>query len=274
MTMQTIDATAHEQTVMSIVATDSHVPSAGNYGAVRFNAVKHGILSSLVVMPYEDADEFAALLAALEEEHRPAGMTEQHLVEELASIIWRKRRVLLAEGAEINRALRGVVKHTANGSISAAVPFERGISGEGDDIRRAMLFSPERADEDYQETKSELRGLRKAQNILRKAGANAYAKARQALQVDSKDAWDELVDGGHVLPDAASLSAFLQDTLAPVLEGMEKNARYRPAIKAQVLGDGLQAHKLEPLSRYETTLDRKFERTLAMLLKMKELRRG
>ncbi len=39
-------------------------------------------------------------MAALIEEHQPAGMTEVHLVEELAGIIWRKRRVLQVEGAK------------------------------------------------------------------------------------------------------------------------------------------------------------------------------
>jgi hypothetical protein len=47
-------------------------------------------------------------------------------------------------------------------------------------------------------------------------------------------------------------------------------ARYAPAIKAQALGEGLRAHLLEKLNRYETHLDRKFERNyrnnvLAML---------
>lgn len=55
---------------------------------------------------------------------------------------------------------------------------------------------------------------------------------------------------------------------------MVQEVRFQPAIKAQTLGEGLQAHRLEKLSRYETHLDRKFERTLAMLLKLKELRNG
>jgi hypothetical protein len=38
-------------------------------------------------------------------------------------------------------------------------------------------------------------------------------------------------------------------------------ARYTPAIKAQALGEGLRPHLLEKLNRYETHLDRKFERT-------------
>jgi hypothetical protein len=53
-----------------------------------------------------------------------------------------------------------------------------------------------------------------------------------------------------------------------------KEAQFTSAIKAQTLGEGLQAHRLEKLNRYETHLDRKFERTLAMLLKLKQLRTG
>ena len=77
-----------------------------NYEPVRFNALKHGILSRLAVLTHEDHVEFDDLLAALLDEHQPAGMTERHLIEELATIIWRKRRVLLAEGAKINEGLK------------------------------------------------------------------------------------------------------------------------------------------------------------------------
>jgi len=41
---------------------------------------------------------------------------------------------------------------------------------------------------------------------------------------------------------------------------------------SETLGEGLPVHRLEKLNRYETHLDRKFERTLAMLVKLKELR--
>jgi hypothetical protein len=57
--------------------------TAGNYEPVRFNAMKHGILSRLAVLAHEDHAEFADLLAALLDEHRPGGMTERHLIEEL-----------------------------------------------------------------------------------------------------------------------------------------------------------------------------------------------
>ena len=69
--------------VITLSASNETAPAttAGNYEPVRFNAMKHGILSRLVVLAHEDHAEFDDLLAALIDEHRPAGMTERHLIE-------------------------------------------------------------------------------------------------------------------------------------------------------------------------------------------------
>ena len=37
----------------------------------RFNAMRHGVLSRYTVLPWEDADEYRTLVAALGEEHAP-----------------------------------------------------------------------------------------------------------------------------------------------------------------------------------------------------------
>src|SRR5271165_6876583 len=71
----------------------------------RFNALRHGVLSGYTVLPWEDADEYRALVAALVAEHAPQGPTEEHLVEELAGVLWRKRRLRLAEAAAHRRGL-------------------------------------------------------------------------------------------------------------------------------------------------------------------------
>ena len=54
-------------------------------------------------------DEYHALVAALVAEHAPQGPTEEHLVEELAGILWRKRRLRLAEAAAHRRGLDGTL---------------------------------------------------------------------------------------------------------------------------------------------------------------------
>jgi hypothetical protein len=259
---------------MQCPASHTHAPLTVGYEAVRFNAMKHGILSQLTVLAHENAGDFADLLEALVEEHQPRGITEKHLIEELAAIIWRKRRVLLAEGASINRGLQSVAHSKVNSPIQAAAPFQRGLSTEQIDLPDLLRATPEEVAKQQRDAELDLAATRKAASILRKGGPNAYEKARRTLIPESRDWWDEYVQDETYPATAEGLAQFIRETLEPICIRMEHEARYQPAIKAQALGEGLQAHRLEKLNRYETHLDRKFERTLAMLLKMKELRGG
>ena len=247
------------------------VAKSGSYEPVRFNALKHGILSRLAVLAHEDHAEFADLLAALLDEHRPAGMTERHLIEELATIIWRKRRVLLAEGAKINEGLKSAANSSKTVMASAA-PFQRGMASETTDVRDLLDLTPEDIAESQKSVALDLAATKKAAAILRKGGPNAYAKARRALIQESRDWWDEHVAEEEHPATAEGLAEFIRDSLEPICYRMAREAQFTPAIKAQTLGEGLRAHLLEKLNRYETHLDRKFERTLAMLLKLKQLR--
>lgn len=258
-------------TVVPSPATATDEKSHNNYDPVRYNAMKHGILSKLTVLPHEDAGEFSDLLGALVEEHKPVGMTERHLIEELATIIWRKRRVLLAEGAKINEGLKNAVNSAAS-VIKSAAPFQPGLGGGSADLREFMDGTPEVIAERQREAALDLAATQKAAAILRKGGASAYEKARRTLIQESRDWWDEQVEEEEYTATAEGLAEFIRDSLEPICYRMMKEAELTPAIKAQTLGEGLQAHRLEKLNRYETHLDRKFERTLAMLLKLKDLR--
>ena len=269
--MRTIEAETINDAALITRGEAAPVVRSGNYEPVRFNAMKHGILSRLAVLAHEDHGEFADLLAALIEEHRPAGMTERHLIEELATIIWRKRRVLLAESAKINEGLKGAVNSAAS-VIKSAAPFQRGLGGENPDLREFMDGTPEEIAKRQHEAALDLAATKKAAAILRKGGPNAYTKARRALIQESRDWWDEHVEEEEHPATAEGLAEFIRNSLEPICYRMVKEAEYTPAIKAQTLGEGLRAHLLEKLNRYETHLDRKFERTLAMLLKLKDLR--
>ncbi len=243
----------------------------GNYSAVQFNAMKHGILSRHTVLPHEDQDEFASLLAALTHEHKPAGMTEAHLVEELAGIIWRKRRVLQAEGSNINRGLKYAAQNTKE-VISAAVPFDPDLSGKDSNLQEMLMLTPEEVTQRQQDATHDLEATRKAATILERGSKNAYVNALKALQEDSRDWWHEYAEEEEYEETTDGLSEFIKDHLEPLCLSVEKEAQHHAAIKAQTLGEGLKVHMLEKLSRYETHLDRKFQRILAMLVKLKELR--
>jgi len=274
--MKTIDAERLKESVLmdNTLVISNEVAASVGYEAVRYNAIKHGILSSLTVLAHEDASEFADLLAALVEEHQPAGMTEQHLIEELASIIWRKRRVLLAEGASINRGLQRVTHSTVDSPIPAATPFKRTSLLGGTDLPDLLLTTTEEAAKQLINAELDLNATLKAQAILYKGGTNAYEKARRTLIPESRDWWDENVEDESYPATLEGIETFIRKSLMPLCIRLEYEARNQAAIKAQILGEGLQPQRLEKLNRYETHLDRKFERTLAMLLKMKDLRGG
>jgi hypothetical protein len=68
------------------------------------------VLSRYTVLPWEDEGEYRALLDALVSEHRPQGPTEEHLVEELGAIFWRKQRLRLAEVAVHRHGLQSTTE--------------------------------------------------------------------------------------------------------------------------------------------------------------------
>ena len=246
-------------------------PNATPYEVVRFNALKHGILSRYTVLSHESHADYESLVNSLMDEHLPAGATEQHLIEELASVIWRKRRVLLAEGATINKGLKESAR-SAKTVIPAAAPFETGLSGETTDIRNLMDLRPEDVTESQRAAHHDLDATNKAAAILSKGGDRVYDRALRALLPDTREWWQSYVDDKEYPADATGLATFIREHVTPFVYQQEKESRHHDAIVNQTLGEGLQAYRLEKLSRYETHLDRKFERTLAMLIKLKDLR--
>ena len=246
-------------------------PSPKPYKVVRFNALKHGILSRYTVLSHENHADYESLVNSLMDEHLPAGATEQHLIEELAGVIWRKRRVLQTEGATINKGLKESARN-AKTMIPTAAPFEMGLSGEDTDIRDLMDLKPADVTESHESAKHDIDATDKASAILRKGGNRAYDKALRALSPDTREWWQNYLVDEEYTADVTGLAAFIDEHITPFAYQQEKESRHHDAIVNQTIGEGLHAFKLEKLSRYETHLDRKFERTLAMLIKMKDLR--
>ena len=79
------------------------------------NALKHGAFSREVILPGESRKEYKLLLAALEEEWSPEGPTETHLVNHLASLFWRERRLKVYEQAKLDERVRAVKRNNEKG---------------------------------------------------------------------------------------------------------------------------------------------------------------
>jgi hypothetical protein len=74
--------------------------------------------------------------------------------------------------------------------------------------------------------------------------------------------------------DAPGLRCFLEGEVLPWYETRRMELANRPLIREQAFGEALDPDKLDRLGRYEVHLDRKLERTLTMLLRLKDLRQG
>ena len=68
---------------------------------VSNNALKHGVFSKSLILTDEDPAEYKSLLNQLLQELHPSGLLEQTLVERIALTLWRQRRLVRAETANI-----------------------------------------------------------------------------------------------------------------------------------------------------------------------------
>jgi len=247
----------------------------------RFNALKHGVLSRYTVLPWEDAVEYGDLVAALAAEHTPQGPTEEHLVEELAGIFWRKRRLKLAEGAAHRRALE-VTKSPYGNTVDAALVVID-CSGRSEWVGSAIRATESDTQEDIADTEQDEAMTRRALELLNSNRNDAYEAALATLREDTQEWWAEVLasdpeelerDEEPPTADAAGLRRFLEEEVLPWFEKRTTELANRPLIREQAFGEAFDPDKLERLGRYEVHLDRKLERVLAMLLRLKDLRRS
>jgi hypothetical protein len=125
---------------------------------------------------------------------------------------------------------------------------------------------------------------RRALELLGSRRNDAYEAALLAALCEDQQAWwadtlacnpDELgEDEEPATADVGSLRRFLEGKVLPWFENRQKELANRPLIREQAFGEALDPDKLERLGRYEVHLDRKLERMLAMLLRLKDLRRS
>lgn len=259
-------------------------PSPSGYQLSRLNAVSHGVLSQHTVLPWEDQKEWNQLLDAFTAEYDPQGPTEHSLVAELATITWRRRRLRIAESAVHSGLMEFAAAEFLGGpdwELLAAVhygcpepPLARAHSPEKTAEFRAAM-------DDYR------RAAVEAIHILKSSTPKAYAEALSVLNGHTVEWWDEQCNdkygpkpaiGERFRLDAASLRRFLIENVLPWCDrrvGLtDAGSEARSTLQATALVNSLENASLERLERYETSLDRKFERKLTMLVKLQELRRG
>ena len=238
------------------------------YDVSKYNAVKHGVLSKEAVLDWESQDDYNSLVAAFEEEYQPQGITENYLVTELAQIIWRKRRLRMAEKTIIKSNLKSCGSYSSDTIHKAIYGHSeiKKIEGKVEDAFRGT-------EQEAQEQIEELQGIIAKFQALHDKDCT-YEEYLQNIDDDLKKNWEDwLEDKSYYKADAESFKRFIQKNCIDYYQEQLNPLLVRDAIKYEAICEAVEpTKKYDNLSRYESHLDRKFEKTLSMIVKLQELR--
>jgi hypothetical protein len=83
----------------------------------RFNSLKHGLAAETLVLPHENAGDYATLRTELLDANHPANLHERMLVDKLAQTCWRMMRTSSAETGILDNGIRGLQQEMNLGSL-------------------------------------------------------------------------------------------------------------------------------------------------------------
>lgn len=261
------------------------VTRAMGYEASRFNAVRHGVLSKHAVLPWENESEYEALLQALVDEHKPKGPTEEHLVEELAGAIWRKRRLRIGEKAAHARALERTTRPGEFSDTSRAALVLVTNNFRGNIEAQAVSATDEKNRAARKNLEEDEIKAYQALKILERDTEKAYQQAVEILSEQESELWESIaivkimefypVDSGTKTYSrtAQSLRQFIRNETLPRYRDRRLELDNRSLVREQSFGEAVNTPALDGLARYEVHLDRKFEKTLSMLIRLQHMRR-
>lgn len=238
----------------------------------HLNATRHGLRAASLALPWEDPGEFARLREDLVAEHAPQGPTEAALVDELTGVLWRLRRVHVAEAAAWRSGFRETLARY-NGReelVGAAVPAAIGTDTE---VGALALTGPEKAiAAERRDARRVTETVQLALSILDRGGSVAEAAA--ALLDGTRDWWAEHAEEEEVGgDDPEALREFLAGTVLRWSRGRELVLTNRDAIHLQAAGQAFHGDRLDLVGKYEVHLHRSLVRVLAMLSSLQERRK-
>jgi hypothetical protein len=257
----------------------------------KFNARKHGLFSKAVLLQDESHAEYDALLNGLMESRQPQGKLEIVLVENLATLLWRKRRLLQVETAESGKA--------------QFLNCDLALQNEVDELEYAQLKGAPDAKPEHSNPILLIRNAIEILDIQRKCflAGDSESVTVEAIRRTLKSIYG-YQDGGPAPYGWRQMSLKLAKLISSAEQGKENSedphdvkqfivdAIWKEIMRLAKLHD--DAAKIEALRRehnlagaripsqevsdrlirYEAHLSREFDRTLAQLERMQRMRLG
>ena len=247
-----------------------------NYNSSKYNAVKYGIFSKHTVMHWENKDDYDNLLKDLIEEYQPNNVTERHLIVEMANTIWAKMRLKYAEKASLQAELNSNVNYNSifsgNKCANDVLLLKEGRIRDSE-VKSALTTTQSATNLEIESLKKLIENCNKVIELT--DTTNSYEESFAVLNVELQEDWErgwKYTDGDISESTAEGLASWLEEKK----EDYEKSLyqlENKDKIKDQVLGSTfLSDGAMNKYMRYENHLDKKFEKTLAMFFKLREIR--
>jgi len=241
---------------------------------VALNAVKHGIFSTRLIMPFESADEYGELLDGLIESLNPTGSVEQLLVEKVAVAMWRQLRLTRAESASIEMD-RSIYRHKIRSQV-------QDLTSDSYDSLSVSDFMPP-TDEDSKQVKWCKKVIKEFLDILEDDKLNDVEHIKKApLIMEQLKEESETDECATVHEYISLLNDDLESWVRELADWCEKEVRKleAKAVTCLAINEALkvvQAKESAPikdqlLSRYQVALDSELYKALEALRKQQEWR--
>jgi len=263
----------------------------------KHNALRHGIFSGVTVLPGESSDEYDLLLKGLSEALKPEERLEKLLVEKLAMLTWRHRRLLQAEGAEIQQGSEFLEWDQKMRQQHEAEIAKRTLVRSPKTYGDRPGLIPEMQNPEILEYSVEL--LLGLQRRVKSHGFDQEEYDRSILEIiygavsnlhgtllNSYYGWlkasrvpeEERQRLGYPTPEQCK-DAFvsqIDDEIRRLRNYRQEQAeKESERTKLEVLRRKVpESEKLDRLLRYETSLERAFDRTLTQLERAQRIRKG
>lgn len=237
---------------------------------VSVNRITHGILSDKLLLADENPQDYQSLLDDLQAQLSPVGALELSVVEKIAVILWRQRRLVSAETATIEL---GVNPNRIANEVTSAL----GLSGFGiDKIEPDDLLPPSKEQSDQIDwCKAVIDQYSEADSLtmdnLNEAAPLIYAHLAQDAEADEETILEYLAH--------TSLDEYAQELIEwcySEVQRLETMKARQPvvAVLSQQAKDKLAIpwQKLDVLSKYQATLDNQLYKAMKALRDTQESR--
>jgi len=257
------------------------------------NATKHGIFSKVIVLKNESRTEYGRLVARLWESLQPEGALEELLVEKIATITWRKRRLLLAESAEIRKNMEFVEWDQRDRDQKEAEQIGSVPTDETNHGLIREIYNPDVLECCLQHL-AELR--QKIEEVGFDSQQDVFALAKVYGDRDEKRLYEDLYDSYETWLETSECSReerecdglaspaqcrknFLQE-INEEIRRLKRDQEARTSIQTTrteletVCRNVPDGPGFDRLLRYEASLERSFDRTLSQLERLQRMRLG